>query len=594
MRMSKIKQLDYKEILSRIKENYDLCKTHYASEHKKMKVLDATDKGDMWKALNIKFPPYQILPDTNFISYVKSNILASIYTVVKGASLQPTSDEDKEIVNNLNIAIEAIWDLCDIGYYQFQAGERAALLNMGITQIGWDDTLTAGSGSHYYKGNVTVKNISPIKFMRDPFAIDLDTAGYCMTYDVYHKSVFLENPNYKEAFKEYEAKMKHSTPLEIPEMRDAKTKGNAKDYYTLVTYFEKVGTKVNEYHTINCEHMLYAKEDIRPSVFPFAILYCNEPAESLVGTSECSKIYANNVAYNLLDSIAITAEYKNQRPPKFINRESGLNVQSFSKHGDEADKTFIVNGNAQNAVHYHQFPQISPVLTNLKMSLENNMETVSGVDGRYRGRDTGSVMTTGGIEQMLNQVTMIDAPKIALYERYTKQLTQIIMSNFFEFAPKRKYLRKDAKTNKWVDYEIDFPKISPESFFNYVLHISSELPKNKQRIAATANLLMEKQMQYQQQGSAVQLITEEEWLEMQDLPFKERMQERMGVQRLQDAQEEVAQTLFGYADLIQQGASPDDAMLAMAQALKDKRAGNMENPAIPGMIPEEQAIPPQM
>ena len=53
-----------------------------------------------------------------------------------------------------------------------------------------------------------------------------------------------------------------------------------------------------------------------------------------------------------------------------------------------------------------------------------------------------------------------------------------------------------------------------------------------------ANMLMEKQMQYQESGSSVQLITEEEWLMMQDLPMKEYMLERMGIQRQRDSIEE--------------------------------------------------------
>jgi hypothetical protein len=77
----------------------------------------------------------------------------------------------------------------------------------------------------------------------------------------------------------------------------------------------------------------------------------------------------------------------------------------------------------------------------------------------------------------------------------------------------------------------------------------------------------------------------------QDLPNKEYMLQRMGIQRHEDALEEVAQTLFGYNELIQNGASPDDAMLAMAEALRQKRSGGLEQPAIPGVVPEASMQP---
>lgn len=593
--MAKKTEKNNRITVEQIKEWYDLCRAYYAKDHKRMKLLDATDRGELWKAIGAKFPPYQILPDTNFISYVKNNQLASIYTVAKSAEVQPTSEKDVEIVNHLNIALERIWDLSRIGYYQFQAGERCALLNLGITQVGWDDQITGGSGDSFYKGNVTVKNIDPIKFMRDPFAVDLDTAEYCMTYDIHHKSVFLSNPAYKDEFLKFKEKTKNMNPLQIPQQgaQDRIPKGNAKDYHTLLICWVRVEDTIHEIHTVDAEHILCYKEKIIPNEFPFAELYCNLPAGALIGTSECAKIFANNVAYNLMDSIALTAEYKNQRPPKFISSQSGLNIQTFAKHGDDADRTFVVNGKASDAVHYQQFPQISPHMAHLKDGMLNGIQLVSGVDGRYTGRDTGSIITTGGTEEMLNRVTLIDTPKIANYEAYTKKLTKLVLSNFLEYAQARKYFYRKPDQTKWETIEVDFPKIDSNTVFDYVINISSELPKNKQRIAQMANMLMEKQMQYAQQGQQdVQLITPEEWLMFQDLPNREFMLERMGIQRLTSAEEEVAQVLFQYADLVQRGASPEDAMLATAHTLKNKRAGRMpEEQPIPAVAPEGN-LPP--
>lgn len=578
----KPKEIDDRALLCDLKSKYDICKQHYSKAHKRMKLLDATDGGDLWKALKAKFPHYQILPDTNFISYVKNNLVASIYTVTKSAEVQPTSEKDKDITAHLNIALEHVWNLSKVGLYQFKAGERAALTNIGITQVGWSEDLSAGSGDAFYKGNVTLKNINPLKFMRDPFAVDLETSGWCLTYDKYHKSVFLNNALYKEEFKKFEQAKKLSEAMNIPDNSDRPTP--EKDYYTLVTFWIKTPEGIDEIHTINCEHILHKKKNIKPNTYPFAILYCNEPAEKLIGVSECAKVFANNVAYNLMDSIALTSEYKNQRPPKFISASSGLNIQSFAKHGDEADRTFIVNGRAQDAVYYHQFPQVTQALPTLKMGLQNGIEMMTGIDGRYTGRDTGSVITTGGVEEMLNRVTVIDTPKIMCYEEYTKQLTKLVLSNLIEFCPKRKYFYKQPNSTKWSTIEVDFPSIDSETLFNYKLNVSSELPNNKQRLAQMANMLMEKQMQYAEQGNSVQLITEEEWLMFQDLPNKEYMLERMGVQRLNNSVEQVSQTLFQFSELVKNGMDPNNAILATADSLKQSQMG----------VPAEQGLSTEM
>ena len=601
--VEKIGGVELRVCVEKLKEQFNLCQTQYAKEHKRMKVLDLTDRGGIWEALGAKFPAYQILPDTNHTAYIKNNMIASIYTVAKCAELLPTSDKDKDIIKNINIALEQEWTLTNISKMQKQAGSNAALHNIGITQIGWDENMVSG-GDVIQKGQVRAKNISPLKFMRDPFAIDLKNAGYCMTYDKYHKSVFLANKNYREEFKKYlESKKYSGTPLATPEILGAKTSSANDDYYTLVTFWEKVEDEkgnivIDEIHTINAEAVLYIRQAIKPNKFPFAILYCNEPGDALIGISEPARAFANSVAYNIMDSISLTSAYKNQRPPKFVSQESNLNVNAFAQHANDADYTFVVAGDASKAVHYHQFPQVDPHIGEITARLEGNIKNISGVDDRYTGRDTGSIITTGGIEDQLNRVTIIDTPKIENFEDYAKQLTELVLANLIEFGAKRKYfVKKENEANAWKTVEVDFPKIETATAFNYQINISSELPRNKARIAEMANQLMEKQLQYQQQGESVDLITVEEWLMMQDLPMKEYMLERMGIQRMNNEVENVSQVLFEFAELTKNGMDPQSAMMAVAKSMKDKKLGNVPaepevNPLMQeGMLPENTAMP---
>lgn len=577
--------------IGKLKEQFDLCKSQYVKEHRRMQVLDLTDRGGLWEALGAKFPKYQILPDTNHVAYIKNNMVASIYTIAKCAELLPTSEKDREIITNLNIALEQEWSLTNIAKMQKRAGSNAALHNIGITQVGWDDNLIS-NGDTIQRGQVRAKNISPLKFMRDPFAIDLKNAGYCMTYDKYHKSVFLGNANYKEEFKKYLASKKHTdAPLSTPDILGAKSSTSLDDYFTLVTFWEKVeddngNIVIDEIHTINAEAVLYVRNAIKPNQFPFAILYCNDPGDALIGISEPARSFANSVAYNIMDSISLTSAYKNQRPPKYVSSDSGLNINTFAAHANDADYTFVVNGDATKAVHYHQFPQVDPHIGEITMRLDNNIKQISGVDERYTGRDTGSIITTGGIQDQLNRVTVIDTPKIDNFEDYAKQLTELVLANLIEYGGVRKYIVKNPeKIKEYKTVEVKFPKIPSSAVFNYQINVSSELPRNKARIAEMANQLMEKQLQYQQQGESVDLITTEEWLNMQDLPMKEYMLERMGIQRMNNEVENVTQTLFEFTELTKAGMSPQDALLATAKSLRDKKAGK---------VPEEPEVNPLM
>ena len=585
------KELETKEqailedkICKKLKRNYEYCKQYYAREHRKMRLLDATDKGDLWKACKAKFPPYQLLPDTNFVSYVHYNILASIYTVAKSAQLVPTCEEDVEFCERINVAIEHDWDKNSVGYYQFLAGERASLLNLGITQAYWDKS----------KDNIAYKNIDPIRYMRDPNAEDLDAAGYVIVYQSYGKNWYLSNPLYREAFKKKVKDKIHASTENVPDYRDKPAVGDSgKEYNLFIHWVRNEDGGIDEYHTIDNEVLLLTKNNIQPNMYPFAELYCNLPGSSLVGSSEPAKMFANNLVYNLMDSMAYTSVYKNQRPPKFVSTQSGLNIAAFVKHGNEADRTFVVNGDASRAVHYHQFPEVNAALPAMQQNMSYNIKSMSGVDDRYTGRDTGSIITTGGTEEMLNRVTLIDTPKIMNYERYTKKLTELTVRLMAEFSPDRTYVVVDDKrsTPTKVYYKtitIEADEMDPEAIFEYVVQISSELPKNKQRIQAWANNMMEKQMQYQSQGVQVDVITPEEWIRCQDVPYKEQILKRMGIQSNLNAYIEAQNVIAEYAAMLDRGDLPEDALAVAADGLQAMRLGEQT----PFQMQQEAAAPP--
>lgn len=583
-------------VVSKCKEKYELGLQYYGRDHRRMRMLDQTDNGDLWRAIGSKFPPYQILPDTNQISYVKDNLLASLYTTAKSAEVRPTSDDDKELCVKLSIVLDNFWSVNRVGFIQFQAGERAALLNLGVTQVGWDENVLVGKkGEYRQKGQVVLKNINPMRYMRDPFSNSIHDAGWCCTWDRLHKSVIMADSKYHDEFKKYLDEVRGASADETqPNYGNAREANHSDDHFTIYRFWVRCKDgKINEYHIVNFTRLLYKNEDIKPAQMPFCELYCNLPSAGLVGVSNCAKIFANNVAYNLMNSLALTAEYKNQRPPKFVSAQSGLNIPAFTKHGAEADRTFVVQQNAQDAVHYHQFPPVSPQLPNLMQNLNMDIQNVSGVDQRYTGRDTGSIITTGGTEEMLNRVTMIDTPKIVNYENYTRDLTELILKYMLEFSPKRKYFIQKPGSREYESIEVDFPKIDKETLFEYDIEISSELPKNKQRVAAWADMIMEKQMQYREGGGQVELITEEEWLMFQDIPFKEMMLERMGFQRDTNAIKETSQVLLQYANLVENGMSPEDALMMTAQTLQGTRQGQtIQDAEQAGM--EAMGMPPAM
>lgn len=566
--------------------------SRYTKVLERMRMLDGADRGKLWDVVKNKMPKYQLTPDSNWINYIKENLVASIYTTGRYAELMPKSEDDVKFCVEFNSALSTIWDNIKAEYYQFLAGERAALLNIGITQVGWKKNIVGGTKGYFYKGDITFKNIDPMKFRRDPYADVFDNSEFCYYFDDYSLSIIESKELYRERMAEIKKAvgvLKEAGALDsqITAVTERQKGDDARSHYHKLTYYytiyndddksNKDGYKIAEIHLLDDEYVLYVNPDLKPRVFPFAILYCNEPAGDIVGASEPAKQFQSNFTYNLLNSIYATHAYKAQRPPRFVNAGSGINLRQFAKYGNDADKTFIVNGDASQAVHYAQFPQLPPELLQVKQDLGRDIKDVSGVDEMYAGKKTGSIQTTGGMDALTEMTSQRDNQKILLYEEYVKRLTELVVSNIVIFGDKRTYTVSDPITQQVKNITINFPEIDDDIRFRYVLDIETYLPRNKARLAATANMLLEKQAQYKPDP---EIITVEEWLLMQDIPFKDMIFKRMGIQRNTRITEQVAETLEMFATLVDGGVDPDMAVEQVANQLQaEQQATTLGNTA---------------
>lgn len=587
--MSNIIKLPEPLTLEDIQEKIKDTEQNYTKVLERMRVLDGTDRGRMWEVIKAKFPHYQLTPDSNWINYIKENIVASIYTTGRYATLFPKSNDDIKYIEELNSVLETIWDNIRADYYQFLAGERAALLNIGITQVGWSKNIKGGTKNHWYKGDVVFKNIDPMKFRRDPYADIFDNAEFCYYFDEFPINFIKNDPQYKEVMtkliKMYGPELDKTvntspTAATVTE----KNKQRAKQYHRLTYFYIKYKDKVIEIHLLNDKHVLFVNENLKPAIFPFAILHCNDPAGDIVGASEPAKAFSNAVTYNLLNSIYATYAYKAQRPPRFVNTASGINIRQFAKYGNDADKTFPVNGDASKAVHYAQFPALPPELLQVKQGFAQDIQLTSGIDMMYAGKNTASLQTTGGMDSMLMQTTQRDNQKILLYEMYTTRLTELVIANYQTFGDKRKYTIKDDITQEIREVELNFPEIDEDIKHRYALNIQPYLPRNKQRTAQIATMLLEKQTQYKPDP---EIITVEEWLLCQDLPMKDLIFKRMGIQRNIRISERIAETLEMFASLVEEGMNPEDAIDNVASYFQNQDVPNMlgnvaEGPMQPG------------
>ena len=579
--------------LETLQRYWDRAKTGKQKTTKLFKLLNAFDEGKQWDVLGVKMPPYQLKPNTNWVKKTKNDIVNSVYAGGYVGNVLPIRAEDKELADLLNRYLEYAFDKTDAYLMQLYAGERAALLNIGITQVGWDSTVISGTKDALSKGEVEFKNIDPMSFYCDPSATHPLKGQYIIISEAMPLTELEAEESFTERLKVYRNLVEaHNKAEELEKygMRDDITPVD--DTVSLLTYYIRVvkkngGIRIDQVTTIGGEFVLEVKENLQPSMYPFAILYSNIPNKDLYGISTPHDIMSLQLAINMIDSIEATHAYKTQNPPKLIDKTSGINARSFAKHGNDPDKVWVVNGNPNEVIRYVQPHQLSPNLPNLQARFTAAIPTITELDAAYLGRDTGSIQTTGGVEGQMARVSMSDNTRVALLEDYVKQMTKLVVAYYKEYGDKRWFRYNLSPDSAEVDFtSVDFSEMDDDVEFDFTVQVSPNLPKNKARMAEWANLIMEKQMQYQPD---VQLMSPLEWLSYQDAPQKHIIYNRIKAEEQANTMDEILGTLGGFASMYQQGLSPEDSVQILAEEKEMMKRGQaLGNTANAGSFQQRQ------
>ena len=104
--------------------------------------------------------------------------------------------------------------------------------------------------------------------------------------------------------------------------------------------------------------------------------------------------------------------------------------------------------------------------------------------------------------------------------------------------------------------------------FDFTLNVSASTPINLHKLAEKADILMEKQMQYNPQPA---YITMEEWLQYQDIPQKYHILRRIQDERMRDDVEDIQSEIINYAGMVNEGMQPQSAINQLAQERQLKR-----------------------
>lgn len=590
--------------ISEVLQVFDYFRQYRAPKERIWKLIRKFYNGDFWKDLKQKLPNHQIMPDTNYIRYVTSSIVNSVYSGNYVANVLPRHYKDNGDSLLLNSFIEYQWDKMSMKKMFPKLGKYSILYNYSAVQVGWDAKAVGGSEHKLEQGSVFTKFIPSEQLYMDPTIADYKEGRAMFVSRRMSLFDILSDPLLRKGGKRYKEKLKAGGVIvpnnsESPENihGDADNTNEYSRNVQVLECFFKVddddgGYRIDHIFIADRAHILAYKEDIRPKTFPIRVLYGEEPDGDPYNTPLSKTVLANVVAINMIDSIEATHIYASQNRAKLVNIQAGINYRSFTKYGNTPHMAFPVKGDPDKVVRYVDVQGL-PNTAELRSRLENSIFLQTGVDLRYTGRDTGSIQTTGGTDLAQQRVmAMTDNSRILALEVFTEDLTKLVLDVFIEFGGEYSPVKREPGTNKAMEPDkddngkekvLDFKNI-PANRFDYTMNAAPYLPKNSMRLDDAADRLMEMQGQY---NFDPPLITHEEWIMWKQVPQKELILQRIRAMKMQLDEDELTSDLLSFAGMIDQGVEPKDAIDTLVQERQMKRDNpGMSNAPSPTQMPQ--------
>ena len=354
-----------------------------------------------------------------------------------------------------------------------------------------------------------------------------------------------------------------------------------------VEFYIKEDGGIVEGMIVDNKELIYKKK-LSINEFPLEILYQRKPNEGPYGTPLVAKIINSYITLNLLDSMDATQPYLAMNRPKFFDIRSRINPRAFKNYGNTPGATFGMFGDPAKGVHYQDIQFIQDT-SQIKQRLENGIFHVTGVDPAYKGRQTNSIITTGGVEAQQARVTMMtdNAPLVAL-ESFVEDLATQFLNYNIHLNEKIDidmggYVDKDGRKTFKDLKDIDF---------KFLLESKPYVPMTKETLFEVMVRLYEMQGQYNFQ---IPLIMEEDLIDEMPLPAvkKERFLQRFTKEKANTSAIKRRETLLTFAALFQElqqnGLGSEEAAEEALNIMDEEAMAMEQNPEL-GMNP--QNMPP--
>lgn len=536
---------------------------------KRWTVLDEFDRGEQWK--NVAVPPWVPKPVTNLIRFVRTLKRANLASAIPKPTFYAEYPEDKDMVNSLQLAHNHVWEKEHLDRLVRLCIDRSLLLGTTIAMVYTDDTFVGGkyfgTGDNrnlthpLYRGAIKVKRIPNGNFFPDPDAYNLEMCKYVEITEILpintvkNTKVFRDYCQEKgtldklDNFKSPQLEMDSEADGTIFERDHTPENTNLLntpgDYLINVhQHWERYVGEDNKWHVDvsyyirNSDFFLLRIEDVKPSEYPFAVLYDEPEEQDFWGTSTAMDILENQKIVNKVQQISSILGVLHQNPQKVVLRESGINAQELARTGTLPGKVWT--SNVPNPVETIEPMQIPKELFDLDDRTQKNIKDTVGVNEAYTGQSVGSLTTSTGVSDLIDRATIRDKDKMVEIDCFVERLSSLICQFIIHKWDKARQIAS-VQPNGDVQYR-KWEPLDDTAKENLEWRIKSDVYAKAPSTQATRRQQANQLLQVQAQGNfSPAVITPEEYIRMMEFDLSADILKRMDADRQILAQQQQQQ-----------------------------------------------------
>ena len=614
-----------RELTSKFVQRFNSAEQAVRKRQGRWKIIDTFDRGEQWE--DVSLPPWVPTPILNMIKFVRTVKRANLAGNLPAAHYTSLNKDHDKLIQRLQRAYKHVWDTQKVPAIVRRCIDRSFLQGTSIGYVYSDDNIIDGEyysknnpKNRMYQGEIRVKRLSVTRFYVDPDATCIDDARWIDIPESTTIKAVKTNPRFREyagdkldTIKKGGGSDRESLQVlerdNYPGQNDALVHGEDEQIWLHshweMEYKEDGSKQLNVYYYLkDYDFLLYKVEDVKPSIYPFAVLYDEEEDDDFYGTATAWDILEKQKLINKLEQTASIIGTLHQNPQKVVARESGINGKDMARTGTQPGKVWVSNIDPTRSVHTLNPMDIPKGVIELKDRSVLDIKEYVGINEAYAGESVGSLTTSTGVNSLIERATIRDRDKMKQIDAFIERLSEIIVLFILEKWKEKRPIVNVNEGNGKIERD-EWEPIKEVDAKNLKWFVKSNVyatsPVSQALLKQQADQLLQVQQQFQPDPP---IITLKEWLMAQDFPNKHEILERIESDEEKKKQKEamdfaniVMQMAEQMRKMLGQGMPREQVMNAAVEQARELLSGNDKKQAALGFgeqgRPRDAAQQPQ-